>query len=56
VNLLAALKHIRTVQRLGRGEPVRFRPVSLGTVVAIILGVLGLLVAVYLIFGLTDAG
>ena len=56
VNLLAALKHIRTVQRLGRGEPVPFRPVSLGTVVAIILGVLGLLVAVYLIFGLTDAG
>jgi putative membrane protein len=56
VNLLAAFKHVKTVRRLDRGEAIRFSPVSLGTVVAVILGVLGLVVAIYLIFGLTDAG
>ena len=56
VNLLAAVKHVSTVRRLSRGETLRFNPVSLGTVVAVVLAVLGLLVAVYLIFGLKDAG
>jgi putative membrane protein len=56
VNLLAAWKHVQTVRQLNRGEAIDFRPVSLGPVIALILGVLGLLVAIYLIFGLTDAG
>jgi uncharacterized membrane protein YidH (DUF202 family) len=56
VNLFAAIKHVKTVKRLDRGETLRFSPVSLGTVVAVVLAVLGLLVAVYLVFGLKDAG
>ena len=55
VNLFAAIKHIKTVQRLDRKEPIRFNPISLGTVVAVVLALLGLLVAIYLIFGLNEA-
>ena len=54
--VLAAVKHVSTVRRLSRGEPIQFNPITLGTVVAVVLAVLGLLVAVYLIFGLKDAG
>lgn len=56
VNLFAAVKHVKTVQRLERGETLRFNPISLGTVVAVVLAALGLLVVVYLMFGLKDAG
>ena len=56
VNLLAAVKHVSTVRRLSQGQPIRFSPVSLGTVVAVLLAILGLLVAVYLIFGLSESG
>jgi putative membrane protein len=55
VNLCAAVKHWKTVQRLDRGQPLRFRPLSLGIVVALLLGLLGLLIAIYLIlFGLNE--
>src|SRR5690242_15367522 len=47
VNACAAVRHYRTVQRLIRGEPIRFRPLSLGIVVALLLAVLGILVALY---------
>src|SRR5262249_3959607 len=51
VNLSAAIRHWKTVQRLRRGEPIHFPSLSLGIVVAGLLGVLGLLIAIYLIFG-----
>jgi len=52
VNLMAAVMHWQTVRQLERGQPLRFRPVSLGTVVAVLLASLGLLMAAYLLFGL----
>ena len=52
VNLAAAVKHWHTVRRLERGQPLRFRPWSLGMVVAFLLGLLGLLTATYLLVGL----
>ena len=52
VNLAAAVKHWYTVRRLERGQPLRFSPWSLGMTVAFLLGLLGLLMATYLIFGL----
>jgi putative membrane protein len=52
VNLAAATNHWYTVRRLDRGEPLRFTPWSLGMFVASLLGLLGLMTAVYLLFGL----
>jgi putative membrane protein len=52
VNLGASVKHWHTVRRLERGQPMRFRPLSLGMMVAWLLGLLGLLMATYLIVGL----
>jgi putative membrane protein len=52
VNVGAAVKHWTTVRRLERGQPLRFKPWSLGMTVAFVLGLFGLLMAVYLIFGL----
>jgi putative membrane protein len=55
VNLTASIKHWHTVRRLERGQPMQFRPWSLGMVVAFLLGFLGLLMAAYLILGLDHA-
>jgi uncharacterized membrane protein YidH (DUF202 family) len=52
VNLAAAVMHWHTVRLLEQGQPIRFRPISLGLAVALLLGVLGLLMAVYLLVGL----
>jgi putative membrane protein len=52
VNLAAAVKHWHAVRRLERGQPLRFGPLSLAMVVAFLLGLLGLLMATYLIAGL----
>jgi putative membrane protein len=52
VNVGAVFLHVRTLRRLDQGIPVRFPAVSLGTVVAIFLGVLGLLMVAYLLLGL----
>ena len=52
VNLAAAVKHRHTVRRLEQGQPMRFGPLSLGMAVAFLLGLLGLLMATYLIVGL----
>jgi hypothetical protein len=41
VNLAAAVKHWHTVRQIERGKLLRFRPVSLGTVVACLLTVIG---------------
>jgi putative membrane protein len=52
VNLAAAVKHWYTVRRLERGQPIRFSPWSLGMSVAFVLGLFGMLMALYLVFGL----
>ena len=52
VNIAAAVKHWHTVERLERGEPLRFKPWSLGMIVAFLMGLIGLLMASYLMFGL----
>jgi putative membrane protein len=52
VNLCAAVKHWRTVRRLESGRPIRFRAFSLGVVVALLLVLVGLLMTLYLLFGL----
>ncbi len=49
VNGLSAWSHIRLVQQLKRGESAFARPSSLAIAVAVILGVLGLAMAIYLI-------
>jgi putative membrane protein len=53
VNLCAAIKHWRTVRRLQRGQLLEFKPLSLGVLVAGLLGLLGLMMAAYLVFGLS---
>ena len=52
VTVAAAIKHWYTVRRLERGQPLRFSPWSLGMIVAFLLGLLGLLMAIYLVFGI----
>jgi putative membrane protein len=51
----AAIKHWYTIRRLQRGERLQFTPWSLGTAAALLLGLLGVLIAVYLVFGLDRA-
>ena len=55
VNLAAAVMHWHTVRLLEQGQPIRFRPISLGLVVALLLRVLGLLMAGYLLVGLDNS-
>jgi putative membrane protein len=52
VDLAAAIKHRHTIRRLQRGQPLQFRLWSLGMVVALSLGLLGLATAAYLLLGL----
>jgi putative membrane protein len=56
VNLAAAAKHWRGLQRLERGQAMRFKPLSLEMAVAFMLGLLGLLMAAFLLFGLGRSG
>jgi putative membrane protein len=49
VNVAAAGRHWHTVRRLQRGEPLRFHLFSLGFLVALILAVVGSLMAAYLL-------
>ncbi len=53
IDLAAAIKHWYTIRRLQQGQPLRFRPWSLGMVVALLLGFLGLATAAYLLLGLS---
>jgi putative membrane protein len=50
VQWLAAYLHWRNVARLQRGETLQFRPISLGMVIALVLGLLGAMMAIYLVF------
>lgn len=51
VNIVAAIKHWYTVQRLERGEPLQLKPWSLAMIVAFVMAFIGLLMASYLMFG-----
>ena len=55
VNLAAAVMHWHTIRLLEQGQPIRFRPISLGLVVALLLGLFGLLMAGYLLVGLDNS-
>lgn len=55
VNVSAAVRHWRTIERLQRNEPLRFNRFSMGFVVALFLAILGLLTATYLVFGFGEA-
>ncbi len=50
VNLAAAVQHWQTVSRLASDRPVRLRRLSLATITAIVLGLLGILIGIYLVF------
>lgn len=52
----AAFNHWVVIRRLERGEMLRFRLWSLEMIVAFLLALIGLLIAIYLIFGLAPAG
>ena len=52
VDVVASVKHWYTVRRLQQGLPLQFRRWSLGMVVALLLGLLGILTATYLLVGL----
>src|SRR5271154_3192463 len=52
VNVAAAFKHWQRIRRLERGQPLRFRPWSLEMILAFLLALIGLLMAIYLVFGL----
>lgn len=54
VNLCAAVKHWQTIRRLEKGQPLRFHSMSLGIVVAVLIGFLGMVMAAYLLFGLNS--
>jgi putative membrane protein len=51
VDLTAAFAHVRTVRRLNEGQPLRFGVFSLGVIVAMLLGILGMLMIGYLLLG-----
>jgi putative membrane protein len=53
VNLVAAYTHVVNLNRLQRGEVLRFSPWSLGLFAGILLAVIGLLMAAYLVLGIS---
>jgi putative membrane protein len=55
VNMVAAANHWHTMRMLNLDQPIAFRRLSLATIVAVVLGLLGLVVALYLLFGLSAA-
>jgi len=50
VNLLAARQHIRLARQLDRGESIQSRPSALGVSIAVFLAMVGIAMAVYLVF------
>ena len=52
VNLFASLRHVSTLNRLEQGRPLRFPAWSLGVGIGMLLGVIGLVMAGYLLLGL----
>jgi putative membrane protein len=56
VTFAAGVRHWRSLQRLERGQPLPSNPLSLALGVAFLLGLLGLVMATYLLLGLGQAG
>jgi putative membrane protein len=54
VNVVATIRNWQTIRRLEKGEPLRFHPLSLAGVVALIIGAMGLVMAAYLLFGVNS--
>ena len=52
VSLFAAATHWHTVRRLDRNQPLHFRPLAFGVMVALALSLIGLVMVVYLLLGL----
>jgi putative membrane protein len=50
VLILAAIHHMRLMQKLATGEPYRTRQFSLGVVMTLLLAAIGLAMTVYLIY------
>jgi putative membrane protein len=55
VNVCAVVRNWQIVRRLNQGKPIVARSISLASVVALILAILGLAVAIYLLLGLGQA-
>ena len=53
-NVYAAVRHYQTVRRLARGQAIQFKPLSPGTWAAGLLALLGIVMAIYLLFGLNE--
>jgi putative membrane protein len=52
-SISAAMRHAYTIQRLKHKQPLRFHALSLGTIIALAIGFIGLTMAGYLLFGLS---
>jgi putative membrane protein len=52
VNVGASIKHYSTIQRLERGEILKFSPLSFGLIVGLSLAMIGLMMVAYLVLGL----
>ena len=55
VNVCAAVKHWQTVRRVAQGRTLPMRPLSLASAVALVLAIIGLLIAFYLVVGVAEA-
>ncbi len=55
VNIWSAVGHMQAIGRLNRGERLQFRAVSPSVITAVLLGLLGLAMAIYLAFGLNGS-
>lgn len=55
VNLVSAWQHWQITRRLLRREPLRFSPITLGTVVAVVLALMGATLIGYLIYEVQSA-
>lgn len=55
VTLWSAVGHMQTIGRLNRGEHLQFRAASPAIITAVLLGLLGLAMAIYLAFGLNGS-
>jgi putative membrane protein len=54
-SISAAVTHWRIVRRIERNEPLRFQPWSPAFLIAVVLGAIGLVTAIYLVFGLAGS-
>jgi putative membrane protein len=55
VHFLAVVRHWRTVRRLEANQPMTMHPFSLVSLVSLALGIVGIVVIGYLLFGVATA-